>query len=58
MPLIRLESRLQEAYVQVHTPDYAEEDLIRAAQRGDRDSFAVLYETHADRVYQYLFRRL
>lgn len=35
-----------------------EEDLVRAAQQGDRDSFAALYEAHADRVYHYLLNRL
>lgn len=54
MPLTRLESRLQKD----STKEYTEEDLIRAAQQGDRDSFALLYEIHADRVHQYLVRRL
>ena len=39
-------------------PDYVEEDLIRAGKWGERESFALLYETHADRVYQYLLRRM
>ena len=38
--------------------EYTEEDLICAAQQGDRESFALLYETHADRVYRYLLNRL
>lgn len=38
--------------------EYHEEDLIRAAQKGDRDAFARLYEAHAERVYRYLVRRL
>lgn len=35
-----------------------EEDLVRAAQRGQRDAFARIYETHVDRVYRYLLSRL
>ena len=38
--------------------EYSEEDLIRAAQQGDRESFALLYEAHADRVYHYLLNRM
>ena len=38
--------------------EYTEEVLIRAAQQGDRESFAALYEAHADRVYRYLLSRL
>lgn len=38
--------------------EYHEEGLIRAAQKGDRDAFARLYEVHAERVYRYLVRRL
>ena len=38
--------------------EYTEEDLIRGAQQGDRESFALLYEAHADRVYHYLLNRL
>ena len=38
--------------------EYTEEDLIRAAQQGDRESFALLYEAHADRVYHYLLNRM
>ncbi len=39
-------------------PDYDEERVIRAAQAGDRDAFASLYEAHVDRVYHYLLRRM
>jgi RNA polymerase sigma-70 factor (ECF subfamily) len=35
-----------------------EEELVRAAQRGQRDAFARIYETHVDRVYRYLLSRL
>ena len=35
-----------------------EEELVRAAQRGRRDAFAQLYETHVERVYRYLVARL
>ena len=38
--------------------EYNEEDLIRAAQRGNRDAFARLYEVHVERVYRYLLGRL
>ena len=38
--------------------EYHEENLIRAAQKGDRDAFARLYEVHVERVYRYLLRRL
>ena len=38
--------------------DYNEERVIRAAQGGDREAFASLYEAHVDRVYQYLLRRM
>ena len=38
--------------------EYDEEELIRAAQRGDRDAFARLYEVHVERVYRYLLGRL
>jgi len=38
--------------------EYHEEDLIRAAQRGNRDAFARLYEAHVERVYRYLLGRL
>ena len=38
--------------------EYHEEELIRAAQKGDRDAFARLYEVHAERVYRYLLGRL
>ena len=39
-------------------PDYNEERVIRAAQAGDREAFAWLYETYVDRVYHYLLRRM
>ncbi len=38
--------------------DYNEERVIRAAQAGDREAFASLYEAHVDRVYHYLLRRM
>ena len=38
--------------------DQSEDRLIREAQRGDRESFASLYESNVDRVYQYLVRRM
>ena len=38
--------------------EYHEEDLIQAAQKGDRDAFARLYEAHVERVYRYLLGRL
>jgi len=38
--------------------EYHEEELIRAAQKGDRDAFARLYEVHVERVYRYLLGRL
>ena len=37
---------------------YDEEELVRAAQRGQREAFAQLYETHVQRVYRYLLSRL
>ena len=37
---------------------YNEERVIRAAQKGDREAFASLYEAHVDRVYHYLLRRM
>ena len=44
---------------EVYRPDnYDEEELVRAAQRGQRDAFARIYETHVDRVYRYLLSRL
>lgn len=39
-------------------PDGAEEDLVRRAQCGDRDAFALLYESHAAQVYQYLLHKM
>ena len=38
--------------------EYNEENLIQAAQKGDRDAFARLYAAHVERVYRYLLRRL
>ena len=38
--------------------EYNEERVIRAAQAGDREAFALLYEAHVDRVYHYLLRRM
>ena len=38
--------------------DSNEERAIRAAQAGDREAFAWLYEAHVDRVYHYLLRRM
>ena len=37
---------------------YDEAELVRAAQRGQREAFARLYETHVERVYRYLLSRL
>lgn len=34
-----------------------EEELVRAAQRGDREAFARLYEANAERVYRYVLSR-
>lgn len=39
-------------------PDCCEDDLIRAAQKGDQDAFACLYKVHADGIYRYLLGRL
>lgn len=38
--------------------DCSEEELIHLAQRGDREAFAILYESHVGQVYQYLLNRL
>jgi RNA polymerase sigma-70 factor (ECF subfamily) len=38
--------------------EYNEEDLVRAAQKGDRESFAQLYEANVDKVYRYLVVRM
>jgi RNA polymerase sigma-70 factor (ECF subfamily) len=38
--------------------EYSEEQLIRAAQSGDREAFAHLYEANVDQVFQYLFRKI
>lgn len=34
-----------------YNPDYNEERVIRAAQAGDREAFALFYEAQVDRVY-------
>lgn len=38
-------------------PDYGEEELVKAAQEGDRSAFAMLYEANVERVYHYLLGR-
>jgi RNA polymerase sigma-70 factor, ECF subfamily len=38
--------------------EYSEEQLIRAAQSGDREAFAHLYEANVDQVFQYLLRKI
>lgn len=38
--------------------EYHEEELVRAAQSGDREAFASIYEANVDRVYHYLLRRM
>lgn len=38
--------------------DYREQDLIQAAQKGNREAFGQLYEMYANRVYRYLLARL
>ena len=38
--------------------EYSEQGLILAAQRGDREAFASLYESNVKRVYHYLLRRM
>ena len=38
--------------------EYDEKELVRAAQRGDRESFARLYEANVDKVYRYLMARM
>ena len=37
---------------------YDEDELVRAARRGQREAFAQIYETHVERVYRYLVSRL
>lgn len=37
---------------------YSEEYLVRAAQQGNREAFAELYESNVERVYHYLVRRM
>ena len=36
----------------------SDEALWRASSNGDDRAFASLYERHADKIYNYLFRRL
>ena len=38
--------------------NYCEEELVKAAQQGDREAFAVLYEANVGRVYHYLLGRV
>jgi len=38
--------------------EHNEEELVRAAQSGDREAFASLYEANVDRVYHYLLHRM
>jgi RNA polymerase sigma-70 factor (ECF subfamily) len=38
--------------------EYSEEQLNRAAQSGDREAFAHLYEANVDQVFQYLLRKI
>ena len=45
-------------YLNANASNEDEERLIRAAQSGSRDAFAQLYEMHADRVFNYLRRRM
>ena len=35
-----------------------EAELVEAAQRGDRNAFAILYEANVERVYRYLLGRM
>ncbi len=35
-----------------------EQDLIRAAQKGDRNAVGALYDAYADKIYRYLFFRV
>lgn len=35
-----------------------EQDLIRAAQKGDRNAVGTLYDAYADKIYRYLFFRV
>ena len=37
---------------------YDEAELVRAAQMGQREAFAILYEANVERVYRYLLARL
>jgi hypothetical protein len=38
--------------------EYSEEQLILAAQSGNREAFAHLYEANVEQVYQYLLRKI
>ncbi len=42
----------------VHSEQHEERELVRAAQQGDREAFARLYEANAERVYRYLLGRV
>ena len=35
-----------------------EKELVRRAQQGDREAFAVLYEEHFEGIYRYIFVRI
>ena len=41
-----------------YNTEYNEEELVSAAQSGDREAFASIYEANVDRVYHYLLRRM
>jgi RNA polymerase sigma-70 factor (ECF subfamily) len=61
LPIVNIKT-LQPTYARCSgEPDlqteYSEEQLIRAAQSGDRDAFAHLYEANVEQVYQYLLRK-
>lgn len=38
--------------------DLREKELVHAAQQGDRESFALLYEANVEKVYHYLLARM
>ena len=48
----------QHAQPEQYPEQYNEEELVRGAQLGQQEAFAVLYEMHVDRVYRYLVARL
>ncbi len=48
----------QEQYPEQFPDQFNEEELLRAAQRGQQEAFGFLYETHVERVYRYLLVRL